>query len=214
MKKSGSILLGILFGILCLLLATALALGLIHITGLPYYIDINALNIPESSGYSRDVIVSNYDAVMKFLSPFYNGPFDLPDLAYSEGGAQHFVDCKVIFNAVYAAGAVSMVLVILILILKKKKDKRFLLASGITTLALPVLLLGLIAVDFDRMFVLFHKIFFSNDLWIFNPRYDEVINILPAAFFMHCAIIIAVFWVVAAIIQFVFYRRNNQKTPV
>ena len=36
----------------------------------------------------------------------------------------------------------------------------------------------------------FHKLFFDNDDWIFNPRTDPVIKILPDEFFMHCAIAI------------------------
>lgn len=210
MKKIGHILLGLLFGLLCLIAATALALALIHVTGLPYRIDINALDIPDSSGYSREVILENYNAAMRFLSPFSNGPFHLPDLAYSAEGAQHFDDCKVIFNGVYLAGGASLILLITILLIRRR-DRRFLLTGGITTLAVPLALLGFIAVDFDRMFTLFHEIFFSNDLWIFDPRYDEIITILPSAFFMHCAIVIAAFWVLAALLQFTGYRRNRQR---
>ena len=35
-----------------------------------------------------------------------------------------------------------------------------------------------IAVDFNKCFILFHEIMFSNDYWIFNPQLDPVINIL------------------------------------
>lgn len=38
-------------------------------------------------------------------------------------------------------------------------------------------------VDFTKCFVLFHKIFFTNDLWIFDPRYDYMIRMLPEGFF-------------------------------
>lgn len=210
MRKFASVLLGILFGLLCLLAATAVALGLIHVTGLPYYIDINALDIQASSGYARDVIVDNYNAAMHYLSPFSNEPFHLPDLAYSEGGAQHFADCKVIFNAVYIAGGASLVLLILIALLSHRR-RNYLLVSGFTTLAVPAALLAVVAIDFDRVFLLFHQLFFSNDLWIFDSRYDEIITILPSAFFMHCAIVIAAFWVLSAILQFVGYGQKRQK---
>ena len=46
--------------------------------------------------------------------------------------------------------------------------------------------------DFDAMFVKFHQLFFPNkDNWIFDPRYDQIINILPEQFFINCAIVIA-----------------------
>ena len=55
-----------------------------------------------------------------------------------------------------------------------------------------------IAIDFNKAFVLFHKLFFSNDDWLFDPATDEVITILPEEFFMQCAVLIAVFWLIAA----------------
>lgn len=42
---------------------------------------------------------------------------------------------------------------------------------------------GLIAVDFNKYFVLFHKIFFTNDLWLLDPDTDLMIRMLPEGFF-------------------------------
>ena len=50
---------------------------------------------------------------------------------------------------------------------------------------------ALAAVDFDRFFTLFHTLFFpGKDNWLFDPRLDPVIEILPQAFFRNCAIFI------------------------
>ena len=50
---------------------------------------------------------------------------------------------------------------------------------------------ALAAVDFDRFFTLFHAIFFpGKDNWLFHPRLDPVILILPQEFFRNCAILI------------------------
>lgn len=49
--------------------------------------------------------------------------------------------------------------------------------------------LGLaIAVNFSRAFVLFHHLFFDNDLWLFDPATDLMINMLPEGLFMDFAI--------------------------
>ena len=55
----------------------------------------------------------------------------------------------------------------------------FLLAAGIGLL---------IASDFSRYFVVFHHIFFDNDLWILNPTTDLLINIVPEPFFADTAL--------------------------
>ena len=38
-------------------------------------------------------------------------------------------------------------------------------------------------VDFSRVFVIFHKLFFRNDLWLFDPETDYMIQMLPEGFF-------------------------------
>ena len=42
----------------------------------------------------------------------------------------------------------------------------------------------IIAVNFSQAFVIFHKIFFDNDLWLFDPRTDLMIRMLPEGLFM------------------------------
>lgn len=42
--------------------------------------------------------------------------------------------------------------------------------------------------NFNKIFTLFHKIFFTNDLWILNPETDRLINILPEGFFLDTVI--------------------------
>ncbi len=209
--KTKTILFGILFGVLCLIAATALALGFIHLTEFPYRVDMKALDICETSGLTYEVVLRNYRDAMRFLSPFHNAPFHLTDLAYSEDGAQHFVDTKGIFNALYLAGALCTVTIAVLLLSKRRKDKRFLRVSGVTTLALPLLIGLFAAIDFNSLFILFHKIFFNNDLWIFQPDIDQIITILPETFFLHCAVVIVVFWIIAAALQFFFAKPRQKK---
>jgi integral membrane protein TIGR01906 len=57
-------------------------------------------------------------------------------------------------------------------------------------------LLFLFSRDFTKYFIIFHEIFFSNDLWILNPETDLMINILPEGFFMDMGIRIIVIFIV------------------
>lgn len=42
--------------------------------------------------------------------------------------------------------------------------------------------------NFDRYFVVFHHLFFDNDLWILDPAKDNLINLLPEGFFSDTAL--------------------------
>ena len=64
---------------------------------------------------------------------------------------------------------------------------RALCAGTLLFLALTAVLAGIISTDFTKYFVIFHKIFFNNDLWILDPSTDLLINIVPEPFFMDTA---------------------------
>lgn len=48
---------------------------------------------------------------------------------------------------------------------------------------LTVILGALFASDFTKYFTIFHEIFFTNDLWMFDPETDYMIRMLPEGFF-------------------------------
>ena len=63
--------------------------------------------------------------------------------------------------------------------------------AGALTLVLVTVLGLAVAVDFDSAFVVFHRVLFpGKENWLFNPSTDGIIEILPAQFFMNCAILI------------------------
>lgn len=166
-----------------------------------YYLDIDFLNIPESSGYPREEIKANYDALIDYSSPFFSGELSFPTLAASDNGLQHFKEVKNIFNFFYISTAITLVIsVIIIQYKRKRKDHSYLLASSITAIVLPSIVAIALAIDFDTAFVVFHKIFFNNDYWLFDPITDPIINILPASFFLHCALLIIFITILGSIL--------------
>lgn len=81
--------------------------------------------------------------------------------------------------------------------------------------ALTAGLAAIISTNFTKYFILFHHIFFTNDLWILDPGTDMLINIVPEGFFSDTVVHIAVvfFLCVAAvfgisIISILKYREN------
>ncbi len=212
-KQNGAVWLGIIAGILSVVVLTALAVALLLSGNWLYRLEIGLLKIPETSGYAKELILTNYDAVIRFLSPFRDIPFAMPDLAASAGGVRHFEDVKVLVVGLYYVGIAALALGGALLVLFQKKiGSRTYLAASIASLGLPVAIISGIALDFDGFFVLFHKIFFNNDDWIFNPSTDPVIKILPETYFMHCAIILALFWIIGSVIYFLFYKKSIKNT--
>ncbi|NLP16837.1 MAG: TIGR01906 family membrane protein [Clostridiales bacterium] len=180
-----------------------------------YYMDVKLLNIPESSGYSREEIIENYNALIDYSSPFYKGDLSFPTLDASPSGLQHFKEVKDIFIAFYVLGAATLITAVIIIIYKSKKGNySYLAVSSLTAVILPVLVGILLALDFDASFRIFHKIFFNNDYWIFDPSTDPVINILPATFFLHCAILIIAFILVSSLITYLIYLYHKRRSGI
>ena len=71
---------------------------------------------------------------------------------------------------------------------------------------------ALAAMDFDRAFVVFHKLFFpGKDNWIFDAETDAIINVLPEAFFRNCAILIVALLFLACILLLVLDARSRKR---
>lgn len=49
-------------------------------------------------------------------------------------------------------------------------------------------------VDFGGLFVVFHRLSFTNDLWLLDPRTDLLIRLMPTEFFVHYAAILGGTW--------------------
>lgn len=180
-----------------------------------YYMDIRLLNIEAASGLDKETIRENYDALIDYSSPFFKGDLKFPSLEASEHGLIHFSEVKRIFTAFYIIGAITLILGILIIIYKaKNKDYSYLLVSAITAIVLPLLLALYMAIDFDNAFVLFHKIFFRNDYWLFDPVTDPVITILPSEFFMHCAIMIILIVIIFSLIFIASYIKSRRHSGI
>lgn len=177
-----------------------------------YYFDINYLNIDKISGLPVETIKDNYDILINYQSIFYQGNLNLPDFAMSVAGRIHFQEVKTIFEVIQVSMLISGIISIILLIKRfKEKEYRFLRLTGIITILIHSILGFLVAIDFDQAFIIFHKLFFRNDFWIFDYQTDPVITILPETFFMHCFILIVLIIVVFALLCLIFYRYKQKQ---
>ncbi|MEY8321258.1 TIGR01906 family membrane protein [Lachnospiraceae bacterium 46-61] len=108
----------------------------------------------------------------------------------------HMEDVKVLFlNGILIRKIGVVICIAAIIFLTFQNKKRFLLLSlkkgMISFIVMIGILSAIISTNFTKYFIIFHKIFFSNNLWILNPDTDRLINIVPEPFFIDTAIRIA-----------------------
>ena len=109
---------------------------------------------------------------------------------FNEQDRLHMADVKNLFlgglTLRWVLLAAAAVLIALLVLLKgdwrRIIPRAYFIALGIF-LAATVLLGVLFASDFTKYFTIFHEIFFTNDLWIFDPATDYMIRMLPEGFF-------------------------------
>lgn len=121
------------------------------------------------------------------MRPFFNER----EMAHMEDVRNLFIGALHIRTACIAAAFLCLCLMFLM-----KTDIKRILPRAICTgtgifLLLTAGLALLISTDFTKYFIIFHKIFFDNDLWILDPATDLLINIVPEPFFADTAARIA-----------------------
>lgn len=159
-----------------------------------YKINVQALRLSETTEWSEDEILEAYDDVMNFL--IKDGPFGTGVLKWSESGKAHFTDVRGLFQLdLWIFGISACLLIFLLLFSIKIRPYRFAQRgpsfwAGASVLTAFIIIGGLGATDFDRAFTVFHHIFFPGKTnWLFDPAEDQIIQILPEAYFRNCAIL-------------------------
>ena len=183
-----------------------------------YYAHIEALDMPEKTGWSREQIRQAFDDVMDFL--LKGSEFKTGDLLWSESGKTHFADCKVLFSLdLWIFGITGALLLIAWILYRRKKETPARLAGRGPSFWAAVLIFVLFggfgafaATDFDRAFTVFHKIFFPGKTnWVFDPRTDQIILVMPETFFRNCAILIGVLLLVFVLIYLFAGRKKAER---
>lgn len=127
--------------------------------------------------------------------------FNAREIAHMEDVRGLFIGALALRRICLAAAAVSVFLLFALKASVRRLLPRALMAGAGIFLLITAGLAALISTDFTKYFVIFHHIFFDNDLWILDPRTDLLINIVPEPFFMDTAVRIgAVFAAMTALL--------------
>lgn len=169
-------------------------------------------DLPEQLGMSFETIMENYSVLLQYLHFPWIQELNLPDFPSSASGLFHFWEVKILFYINYSVLFVSAIVSFFYLrYLKRNRQFWKLMKPFFISSWVPVSLLILLAISFDRMFVLFHQVFFNNDDWLFNPATDPIINALPQEFFMYCFILFFILIQAAFIFGYRYSKKNGFK---
>lgn len=109
---------------------------------------------------------------------------------FNEQDRLHMADVKNLFLGGLKLRTILLVafLIMMLILAAMKADLKVLLPqSYFKALAISAMVTAVLGVlfmtNFNICFVIFHKIFFSNDLWLFDPATDYMIRMLPEGFF-------------------------------
>ncbi|MBP1744113.1 MAG: hypothetical protein H6Q58_1091 [Firmicutes bacterium] len=173
-----------------------------------YYHDISRLNIEANTHLNREEIKAAYDYLIYYINSDEDTGFDIPGLPSSAAGAVHFREVKGIFKTLdyllYGCCAASLLGIYYCI---KKREFSFLKLSSNLILIISAAAAAAFSINFDFAFTLFHKLFFDNDYWLFDPATDPVINLLPAEFFFHCLMLIVACIVVSSLLLRLAHRK-------
>ena len=139
---------------------------------------------------------------------------------FNERDRLHMRDVRNLFLGGMKVGVICLAVAAVILaVLRKREEDWKRLYFRTYSIALSAwlvigVLLGIaFCVDFTTCFTIFHKLFFTNNLWVFDPETDYMIRMLPEGFFSDMVIRISeVFGGVLLLIWIVlFFGKNNCK---
>ena len=110
---------------------------------------------------------------------------------YSTQDKEHMIDVANLYRQAYkvmVAGAGVMLVLAIILFFKRKEVNVFMFTDTMNRTSLYTLggvgILAIFAyINFNTFWTYFHKVFFSNDLWLMDPATDALVNLFPEQLF-------------------------------
>lgn len=133
---------------------------------------------------------------LKIDSVQYNVSIDGRQLfLFNEREIIHLEDVQNLVQLDYRVQLISFLLMVIctLVLLSRFREKWLLLIKSlfwgsVTTIGFMVFLAFWALIGFERLFVLFHVVSFSNQYWILDPSKDYLIMLFPGGFFYGAAL--------------------------
>ena len=129
--------------------------------------------------------------------------------AFNQKEQQHMADVQALFRLcngqVWAFLTVAAIAVIAEFhLFSEERTLRTFRRTLIVILTAVLAVIVLACIDFNSLFILFHKVAFTNDLWLLDPNYDLLIRLMPIEFFISYAAIIGGLWLLGMVGLLIF----------
>lgn len=155
---------------------------------------------------SQQEIQQNYHTLIDYLLSAKETRLELTGLGMSAHGREHFADVRLIFQRMLQLILPALLITLLGAYgLIRAHHLTFLRASSHLMQLAPLAIGAFMLIDFQKAFILFHKLLFRNDYWLFDPAKDPVILYLPAEFFMKMGLIILLLYFLLSLLPLLLY---------
>lgn len=190
-----------------------------------FNMEYNALNTAEKLGMSDTSLYVATDTLLDYLQDYRNNinvKVEVEDVereVFDEREKAHMVDVKNLYqNALLIRNVMLAVVIALGFFLYYDKKNEFKEVITYAYIRVSILFLFIVTAivfyaisDFTSFWTNFHKIFFTNDLWLLNPNTSIMINMFPETFFNHLVFAIAISFILIIIGFFIYSVRYQKK---
>ena len=182
-------------------------------TTITYKYVIYRYNLRTYTGLSNEMLMDNYKTIIYYLQNPFSKELMLEYFPMSSFGKIHFGEVKQIFIALYIIIIVFIIVFTIKVIINKNNNLKKMILNTLNNISniIAIIFISISimsAVNFSKTFYVFHKIFFRNDYWIFDPITDPVINALPEELFMIELVIVIVLLMIFILIVKALYYKN------
>ena len=214
----------ILLWMIAFLVPVVLVLGAVRLLLTPAFIRVeyNLPNFPEDSyGFSKQERLQWAELARQYLLN-RDGIEFLGDLTFEDGTAlynqrelRHMVDVKVIVNASMWVLYASLALIVGVGLWAHRAGWMYeyhltLSRGGWATVGILLLLILGIALNFNTVFVAFHRLFFEGETWLFRYS-DTLIRLFPVRFWRDAFVLVGVLALAAGAAMGYFFGRPRRR---
>ncbi|WP_370830753.1 TIGR01906 family membrane protein [Clostridium sp.] len=187
-------------------IATIISLNLRFI----YKFIIDKYDLVNITGVSGENLMSDYGTLVNYLQNPFIKTLKFDNFVMSPYGKIHFYEVKRIFTLLIIIALIFIIGNLAYSIICKVKGHKYFMRKIIGNLNLGanilimffILLVSAYIIDFSKAFIIFHKIFFRNNYWVFDEKMDPIINALPEDLFMiYGAVILGIVIIVSIVIK-------------
>lgn len=146
-------------------------------------------------GLSSFTLKQMYQTLLAYLNYPWVTKLTL-DISISYDAMRHFEDVKRLFLINYSVLFITTFPTWHYLTNLFKQKRIWILYQKIVfCLYILSIILVCLVLDFERFFIFFHRLLFTEQNWIFDPQIDPIILVLPSEFFLACFVLFIVLFV-------------------